>query len=65
MNLVEETPIIQINQNHQVNVNILDSFDRDSKERVMEALKSILENSAKEPQEVDDYIELKEEVEDE
>ena len=65
LNLVEETPIIQINQNHQVNVNILDSFDRDSKERVMEALKSILANSAKEPEEVDDYIELKEEVEDE
>ena len=63
LSMVETTPVIQVNQNNQVNVNILDSFDRDSKERVMEALKSILANSAKEPQEVEDFIEIKEEVE--
>ena len=60
LSLVEETPVIQVNHNNQVNVNIIDSYDRDSKERVMEAIKAILSNSSQE--EVDDYIEIKEEV---
>ena len=62
LNLVEDTPVIQFNQNNQVNVNILDSYDRESKERVMNALKSILNNSSKPQIEVEDYIEIKEEV---
>lgn len=58
LSLVEDTPVIQVNHNNQVNVNIIDSYDRDSKERVMEAIKAILSKSSEnEP----DYIEIKEE----
>lgn len=42
LNLVEETPAIQLQQNNQINVNIIDSLSRDSKDRVTEAVKSIL-----------------------
>lgn len=41
LNLVDETPAIQLQQNNQVNVNIIDSLDRDSRERVADALKAI------------------------
>ncbi len=60
LNLVEQTPVIQVNHNNQVNVNVIDTYDRDSKDRILEAIKSILSNSSVE--EVDDYIEIKEEV---
>ena len=60
LSLVEEAPVIQVNHNNQVNVNIIDSYDRESKERVLEAIKSILLKSSQE--DVDDYIEIKEEV---
>ena len=42
LNLVDETPAIQLQQNNQVNVNIIDSFDRDSRERIAEAVKAVL-----------------------
>ena len=42
LNLVDETPAIQLHQNNQVNVNIIDSFDRESRERIADVLKSIL-----------------------
>lgn len=45
LNLVDETPAIQLQQNNQVNVNIIDSFDKDSRERVADAIKSILSGS--------------------
>lgn len=62
LSLVEETPVIQVNHNNQVNVNIIDNYDRDSKERVMEAIKAILakSNSIEEAE----FIEIKEEVDD-
>lgn len=61
LNLVEETPVIQVNHNNQLNVNIIDSYDRESKERVMAYIKSVL----KQPDVIDgsDLIEIKEEVE--
>jgi hypothetical protein len=59
LNLVEDTPVIQVNHNNQVNVSIIDSFDRDSKERVMNFIKSVLNNSAIENE--PEYIEIKEE----
>lgn len=58
LSLVEETPVIQVNHNNQVNVNIVDSYDRESKERVLEFIKSVL---AKPAEETSDYIEIKEE----
>ena len=46
LNLVDETPAIQLQQNNQVNVNIIDSLDRDSRERVADALKAIFSRTA-------------------
>lgn len=61
LSLVEDTPVIQVNHNNQVNLNIIDSYDRDSKERVMEFIKSVLAQSNSVDEAVD-YIEIKEEV---
>lgn len=61
LSLVDETPVIQVNHNNQVNLNIIDSYDRESKERVMEFIKSVLSQSD-DVNEVVDYIEIKEEV---
>ena len=61
LSLVEDTPVIQVNHNNQVNLNIIDSYDRDSKERVMEFIKSVLAQSNS-VEEAVDYIEIKEEV---
>ena len=55
LNLVEETPPIQYQQNNQVNINIVDSLDRDSRERVMAYLNNVLSNNASE------IVEIKEE----
>ncbi len=59
LSLVEDTPVIQVNQNNQVNLNIIDSYDRDSKNRIMDAVKSFLTKSAIDET---DFIELKDEV---
>ena len=42
LNLVDETPPIQLQQNTQVNVNIVDSLDREARERVMNFLRNTL-----------------------
>lgn len=60
LSLVEDTPVIQVNHNNQVNLNIIDSYDRDSKERVMEFIKSVLAQSNNVDEAVD-FIEIKEE----
>lgn len=54
LSLVEDTPVIQVNHNNQLNVNIIDSYDRESKERVMEFLKSVLG----ETESIDEAVEL-------
>lgn len=41
----DETPKIQLQQNNQVNVNILDGFDRESKGRIADAIKAILQDA--------------------
>lgn len=46
LNLVDETPAIQLQQNNQVNVNIIDTLDRDSRERVADAIKAVLAKAA-------------------
>lgn len=58
LNLVEETPPIQYQQNNQVNINIVDTLDRDSKERVLEYVNSILKGNVPEQENV---VEIKEE----
>jgi hypothetical protein len=45
LSLVDETPVIQLQQNNQVNVNIIDTLDRDSKARVLDTIKAILSNT--------------------
>lgn len=60
LNLVEETPAIQLMQNNQVNINIDNGLDRDSREKVLDAVKAILANAAKPEPEVVDVIEIKE-----
>ena len=42
LNMVEETPAIQMMQNNQVNININDGFDRESRLRVTDTVKQIL-----------------------
>ena len=57
LSLVDETPVIQLQQNNQVNVNIIDTLDRDSKARVLDTIKAILSNT--QPQEnVEEVITL-------
>ena len=58
LNLVEETPPIQYQQNNQVNINIVDTLDRDSRERVLDYVNSILKNPTVE---IQDAAEVKEE----
>lgn len=60
LSLVEETPVIQVNHNNQLNFNIIDSYDRDSRERVMEFVKSVLAQSNNIVEETVDLIEVEE-----
>ena len=60
LNLVEETPAIQLMQNNQVNINIDNGLDRDSREKVLDAVKAILANATKPEPKVVDVIEIKE-----
>lgn len=61
LSLVEDTPVIQVNNNSQVNVNFIDSYDRESKERVMEAIKAIM-SKAQDTEEIPtEFVEIKEE----
>lgn len=60
LNLVEETPAIQLMQNNQVNINIDNGLDRDSREKVLDAVKAILANATKPEPKVVDVTEIKE-----
>ena len=44
LELIDETPTIQFNNNTQVNVSIIDSLDSESKARVADVIRSILNN---------------------
>ena len=46
MKSTEEPQMIQIKQDNNINVNILDGYDRDSKERIADAIKSILSQAS-------------------
>ena len=46
LNLVDETPAIQVQQNNQVNVNIVDSYDKESRDRIMNFIKNVLESQS-------------------
>lgn len=59
LNLVEDTPPIQYQQNNQVNINIVDTLDRDSKERVLEYVNNIMKLS-KNPEIKEEEVETNE-----
>lgn len=61
LNLVEESPAIQLNQNN-VNINIVDNMSRESRERVAAFLKQALSGQIKNEEESTTII-LEEEVE--
>ena len=42
LNLVEETPAIQVLQNNQINVSVVDTLDKESRDRVSDAIQKIL-----------------------
>ena len=58
LNLVEETPPIQYLQNNQVNINIVDTLDRDSRDRVLDYVNSVLKGSVPV---VEEFTEVEEE----
>ena len=47
MQTTEQIAPVQIQNNTQVNVNIMDSFDTESKQRITDAIKSILKQAGK------------------
>lgn len=42
LNMVEDTPAIQLTQNNQVNINVENNLDRESREKVLDVVKAIL-----------------------
>lgn len=63
LNLVEETPPIQLMQNNQVNINIGSDLDRDGRERVLNTVASLIaqmQNSNDDFIEVDDITDIDE-----
>lgn len=61
LNLVEETPAIQLQQNNQVNINIGTSLDRESRVKVTDAVQAILKR-IKQPENVVTIDENKENI---
>lgn len=44
LNLVEDTPVIQLQQNNQMNIIIENKLDRESRQKVTDTVRAILEN---------------------
>ncbi len=63
LNLIDETPPIQLQQNNQVNVNIIDSFDRDARERIADAVRAVLSRTTS-PMEQQNIVDVVAESED-
>ena len=61
LNLVEETPPIQLLQQNQVNINIDNGLDRESRERVLEFVKAALEKANTPTADYEEVVEIKEE----
>lgn len=58
LNLIDDTPPIQLTQNNQVNINLATELPRESRERVLEFVKAALKQNFNPEQ---DIIEVKEE----
>lgn len=50
---IDETPTIVQNNNTQINVNVVDSFDKDAKERILSAIRATLQSATNSPVTVD------------
>ena len=61
LNLVEETPPIQLLQQNQVNINIDNGLDRESRERVLDFVKAALEKANTPTADYEEVVEIKEE----
>lgn len=51
---VEEPPVIVQHNNTQINVNVVDSFDRDAKERILAAIQATLQTASSPTTSVED-----------
>lgn len=49
LNLIEETPMIQLTQNNQVNVNVAYGIDQEGRERVLDTVNAILKCARNQP----------------
>lgn len=60
LSLVEDTPTIQYNQNNQVNINLNSEtiLDRESRQRVTDAIQSILSRVEREHQDANEDVEF-------
>lgn len=56
LELIDETPAIQLQQNNQVNINVVDTLDRESRERITDAVKAILQRAKSIQSQGDDII---------
>lgn len=55
LDLVNETPAIQLNTQNNVNINVTDTLDRESKERVADAIRAILQKAQSMKEEIATY----------
>ena len=55
LDLVSETPAIQLNTQNNVNINVTDTLDRESKERVADAIRAILQKAQSMKEEIATY----------
>ena len=63
LNQVEEPPMIVQQTNTQINVNVMDGFDRESKERILAAIQATLQAKPQQPKQVD-FVDTTNEQED-
>lgn len=57
-----EEPKMVVQNNTQINVNVVDTFDADSKERILAAIQATLNSAAKPKQEIQQVIEVQPEA---
>lgn len=59
LNMIEDTPSIQLLQQNQVNININDGLNRESRQRVIETVQAILNSSQDSLTDGDNIVEVK------
>lgn len=59
LNMIEDTPSIQLLQQNQVNININDGLNRESRQRIIETVQAILNSSQDSLTDGDNIVEVK------